>query len=661
MSDHRERTNERGWGFARGVFSVGSAHPTWIGLTLLAALWGCNADSPKASPVPPVAMMATTPTTTPVVTATTGPAFDANGFPTDTDPRDTIPFLAGDELAGRLPGTPGLVRAGDFLAAELKRVGVAPLPGVDGYFQPFEMTESVTLSSSTKLELNGKPLKTKTDFDPMGVSTEGYFRGDVAFVGYGITRPDYDDYAGIDVKGKVVLAMLKEPTDDKRRSRFAGPKDQWSAAALFAVKAHQARAHGAVALLLVAPPSSGGGDIVNRYFGAPDAQPDSLPTMQITRRVANLILATANKPDLKAMQDAINSAVKPASTDLPDVGIDGNVSVKRTKASVRNVIGCVAGTGPHKDEWVVVGAHYDHLGHGELGNMVGGKVGSLWHGADDNASGTAAVLELADRMAHGPPPDRSVLFVFFTAEEEGLIGSAWFTGHPPIPLGKISSMLNLDMVGRLKNGDLQIGGGATAKEWDGIVAAAVHGSGLTTSTALPDENGRGGIGPSDHANFAMHRIPVLFLFTGLHADYHRPSDTADKINYDGIALIVPVAEKILATMETMPRPVYDGSADSAGMALVLGNDHKAGLGVLPGDVSSDPVGLSISDVSPGSAAAKAGLKPGDILTAVGAKSIGSLGDLSEALGKSRPGDSVVVKFVRDSKPLSVAATLDERK
>jgi hypothetical protein len=638
--------------------------------TLLVGLWGCNADShprpaagfdPMTDRAVESATMPVFAYQTPATVPTTGPACDANGFPLDTDPRDTIPFLAGDALAGRLPGTPGLVRAGDFLAAELKRVGVAPLPGVDGYFQPFEMTESVTLSSSTKLELNGKPLKIKTDFDPMGVSTEGDFRGDVAFVGYGISRPDYDDYAGIDVKGKVVLAMLKEPVDDKHRSRFAGPHDQWSAAALFTSKAHQARAHGAVALLLVAPPFSGGGDIVNRYFGAPDAQPDSLPTIQVTRRVANLILSTANKPDLKAMQDAINSAVKPASTDLPDVAVDGNVSVKRTKAGVRNVMGFVAGTGPHKDEWVVVGAHYDHLGHGELGNMVGGKVGSLWHGADDNASGTAAVLELADRVAHGPPPDRSVLFVFFTAEEEGLIGSAWFTGHPPIPLAGISSMLNLDMVGRLKNGDLQVGGGATTKEWDGIVAAAAHGSGLTTSVALPDENGRGGIGPSDHANFALHRIPVLFLFTGLHADYHRPSDTADKINYDGIRQIVPVAEKILAAMETMPRPVYDGSADSAGMAMMLGNDHHAALGVLPGDVSTNPAGLSVSEVSPGSAAEKAGLKPGDVLTAVGPKSIASLNDLSEALSKARPGDVVVVKLVRDGKPLSVSATLDERK
>jgi hypothetical protein len=647
-----------------------------IAVTLLIAIGGCNSSAPPASqpttsafdpmtdpavdaaglPVHSMRVAVTQPATTLATSAPVG----ADGFPADTDPRHTIPFLAGDELNGRLPGTPGLVRASEFLAEELNRIGLQPVPANGGYFQPFSMNESVDLDSSTRLELNEKPLQIKKDFDPARISTDGEFRGDVVFAGYGIARLAYDDYAGIDVRGKIVIAMLREPLGPGDKSRFAGPNDRWSTSSLPASKAHEAKAHGAAGLLLVSPPSSGGGDMIPLYVGPSEPPGDSVPTMQITRRVADLILTTAGKPDLKTLQDTINEQFKPASMALPDVAINGNVSVKRTNLNVRNVMGFVPGVGPHADEWVVVGAHYDHLGRGQKGYMTGGRAGSIWHGADDNASGTAAVLELADRVAHGPPPARSVLFVFFTAEEEGLIGSAWFVAHPPIPLDQVSSMLNLDMVGRLKGTDLQIGGAATTAAWDGIVADAVAGSGLTTSVALPDEKGRGGIGPSDHASFAMHKIPVLFLFTGLHADYHRPTDTADKINYAGIEQIEPVAQKIVAAMETMPRPIYDGRNDDAGMAMALGFQHRASLGVFPGQPTTQPAGVVLKEIAAGSPADKAGILAGDVLVSIAGKPVASLGDLSQAMTACRPGETVAVKVVRDGKEVSVSATLVER-
>jgi len=452
------------------------------------------------------------------------------------------------------------------------------------------MNDTSSLALSTNLVLNGEKLVLARDFQPLSMSAERAFSGKVVFAGFGISRsPEdpsrYDDYTGIDVRGKVVLAMMKEPLDDKGASRFTGGMagtGGWSNSALFTVKTKIAADHGAVALLLVPPPSSGGADLVNPYQGD-SREPSAIPVIQITRRVANLLLSMGGVTDLKSLQDQIYTSFKPRSTALDDLEIAGDVEVNRTHVEVRNVLACLPGSGPHADEWVVVGAHYDHLGRGQLGHLLGGRAGRIWHGADDNASGASAIIELADRMKHAPPPPRSVLFIFFTAEEEGLIGSGYFVNHPLIPLDKVVGMLNLDMVGRLRGNAVQIGGAGTAANFDSIVASAVAGTGLTTSTALPDDGGRGGIGPTDHMSFAQRKIPVLFLFTGMHADYHRPTDTAEKINYAGIDTLVGVSQRIVMSMAAMPRQQYDDRNDNNSMTGTLrgGRLHRAVLGVHP--------------------------------------------------------------------------------
>jgi Zn-dependent M28 family amino/carboxypeptidase len=581
--------------------------------------------------------------------------------PSFVDPRQTIPFLASDELAGRMPGTPGLTRAGDLIAADLARLGLQPPPGHVDDFQPFTMRLSTTLDPSTGLLVNGKPMMTGQDFDPLSVSGEGRFGGPVVFAGYGISHGGYDDYAGLDVHGKVVLAMMKEPLDSHNVSLFAPAGETWSDAARFTTKAAAAKIRGASALLLVSPPSSGGPDDVRPFF--PESDPTAtapLPVIQVSRRTADLLLTTANLPDLKSLQDRINVDFSPHSTPLTDVSASGEVVVKRSTADVRNVMAALPGVGEHADEWVVVGAHYDHLGKGQLGHMFG-PVGSIYHGADDNASGTAAVLELAAKLKAAGPLPRSVLFVWFTGEEEGLIGSDHFLADPPVPLDHIVAMLNMDMVGRLKNDDLLIGGAGTAKGFDDVVATAVAGTGLHTTTFE-----RGGLGPSDHMRFAQHHVPVLFLFTGLHADYHRPTDTADKINYAGIDRIVTVAQRIVGSLAASPRQAYDNSADAQStLATFAGHTTGAGraaLGVVPdygGDTGAS--GVPISGVGPGTPAAVAGLRGGDRLVGFNAKPIDNLQDLSDALAEAKPGDAVDVHVIRDGKPLLLHATLGERK
>ena len=640
-------------------------------LSLLLPLFiGCGskpADVPAFNAVPatrPMRQVVVTASRSAVPTTTSTAVSDV--FPTTTNPRDTLPFLASDALAGRCPGTPGIQRAGDFLASELIRIGLQPPPGRTDYFQNFSMADASALALSTHLSLNGQDLLLNKDFAPMSLSAEKAFTGKAVFAGFGITRSaddpsHYDDYTGIDAHGKVVLAMMKEPLDEKGISRFAGGQGRWSNSALFTIKAKNAADHGAVALLLVAPPSSGGGDMVNLFAGGSN-QPSAIPVIQITRRVASLILSMGGAQDLKTIQEVIYSSFKPHACDLHDQEIAGEVAIKHSSTEVRNVLACLPGTGPHADEWVVVGAHYDHLGKGQMGHMVGGRVGSIWHGADDNASGTSAVLELAERMKKAGPLPRSVLFIFFTAEEEGLIGSNHFVNNPLIPMDKVVAMLNLDMVGRLRGNALQIGGAGTAANLDLIVKDAVAGTGLTTSTALPDDGGRGGMGPSDHMSFAEHKIPVLFLFTGMHADYHRPTDTADKINYDGVDELVGVSQRIVIAMASMPRQKYDDSSDGNSITRMMpGGGHRAVLGIVPDDSSAEATtGVAISGVVPGGPAELAGLKTGDIIIAFNTKPMKSLGDLSESLDAAHAGDKVVVRVLRDGKQVELQATLVER-
>ncbi len=622
---------------------------------MLLLVGGCN-SRPLAAPV----------TSRPIVAAANPPALRSD-IPTSTDPRQTVPYLASDQLAGRLPGSTGIQKAGDFLALELSRIGASPLPGRSDYFQPFDMSEASTVGFSTHLLINGQSETIGKDFAPMAMSATGDYRGQVAFAGFGITtgaddRDHYDDYTNLDVRGKVVLAMMKEPIDQRGMSRLAGVGARWSNNALFVSKAKNAADHGAIALLLVAPPASGGGDFVNAYNG--DGRHSSaIPVLQISRRMANVILSIGGVANLNTLQDQIDASFKPRSANLRDLEIAGSVVIQHTKIPVRNVIAYLPGTGPHANEWVVVGAHYDHLGLGQLGHMAGGRDGSIWHGADDNASGTSAVLELAGQLKKAGPLPRSVLFIFFTAEEEGLIGSDYFVKNPLIPLDNVVGMLNLDMVGRLRGNSLQIGGSGTAPVWDSIVQSAIRGTGLTTTVALPDDGGRGGLGPSDHMSFAEHHIPVLFLFTGMHADYHRPTDTADKINYDGIDELVGVSHRIVDQMATMPKQQYDASNDNNSMTrMIAGNaGHRAVLGVVPDETAMDVTnGVPISGVAAGGPADKAGFKAGDRLIAFNGKPVKTLGDLSEALDEAHGGDKVVVKVFRDTRPIELNAVLEER-
>ena len=618
--------------------------------SLLVAAVACNSTSRGDT------IVATTAPTTAPSTAPSSPAAIAM--------KESLTYLSSDELEGRGLGTSGIDLAAAYIAGDFHGAGLQPPPGMADYFQRFDMTTADGIAPETTLTLNGKVLKLKEDYNPLSFSAEKTFDAPVVFVGYGITSKEqnYDDYAGVEAKGKIAIAWRFEPVDKDGKSKFA--KEDWSDLAHLDTKAKNAADHGAVALVLVNPPMFKGLDTLLPFAREFMGSTAAIPVIHLKRNLGGALLQQGTGMDAKALQERIDAKPEPQSQVLKETTVSGRVAVKRTVRQLKNVAAYLPGSGPQANEWVIVGAHYDHLGHGGFGSLSP-KSHEIHHGADDNGSGTVAVLELAKEFAAraraGQVPARSILFVTFTAEEEGLIGSMNFVNHPPVPLDQVVGMLNLDMVGRMRDEALFVGGAGTAPSLERILADADKGSPIKIK-----DIGKGGRGPSDHMSFAMKKIPVLFFFTGLHADYHRPTDRIEKINFNGMAEIVDLSRRVIDGMTTMPKEAYVTAADahsmSMGMGSATGGERKATLGVVPsyGD-ESDIKGVRITGTSPGSPAETAGLKEGDVIVGFNEKSVDNLMDLSNDLASAKPGDAVKVRIVRDKKEVIVAVKLAERK
>lgn len=344
-------------------------------------------------------------------------------------------------------------------------------------------------------------------------------------------------------------------------------------------------------------------------------------------------------------------------TSRPD-SVSSTTSVVRM-IRARNVIGVLPGTGPLKTEYIVVGAHYDHIGRG-LSHDPTVSSGPIFNGADDNASGTATVLAVAEALSKRPL-NRSVMFVFFSAEELGLIGSQYFVQNPPVPLDRIVAMINLDMVGRTRQNTLFVSGRGTRPDFQTILEQLDQQSPLELKSI-----GEGGLGPSDHQSFALKKIPVLFFFTGLHPQYHHPDDDADRINYDGMEHIVRLVTRLVQRIDSAPRQPYVDQFDPTPIRLIdpsnpstnPSTSHGAFLGVIPdygSDLSQD--GVLLAGTVPGSPASTSGLSSGDRLIAWNEQPISNLYDLTHFLRQSRPGEEIKLDFVRQGKKITIRVKL----
>lgn len=577
--------------------------------------------------------------------------------------KGSVEFLASDALEGRGIGTEGLEKAAAYIHRCFGQFGLQPSRPVAqtnyqlNYYQSFQFSQVVGADASCTLVGPGKSGELNVTFRPLAFSADGVFDAPVVFAGFGAVRPHqhYDDYADIDVKGKAVLVLRYEPLDKGGRSIFTRV-DQWSDSTDLAVKARVAQERGAVALLITEPVPN---QLITfqRY-----AQDIKIPVLTITQELANEWLRRGAVRSVQELRDQIQSDGRPASAELADVRIQGNIKLVRRTDWLRNVIGVLPGKyyGTSKDEFIVVGAHYDHLGYGR------GKVKEVHNGADDNASGTAVLLELARRYAerHKGAREtlpRTILFIAFSGEESGVLGSNYYVNHPARPLDRTIAMVNFDMVGRMSGTQLLVAGRKTAPAFADILKEADEASPVDVKIS-----GEGGLGPSDHYSFAARKVPVLFLWTGLHADYHQATDDADRINYQGLEQVVDFGEKLIDRLLVMPKQAYDASADKH-------DPHTGGdgmpmrviLGVIPDPASYSGenriIGVRIVGSRADTPAAKAGLREGDIIIKLGDRNIESIYSLTAALAAAEPDKETTITIMRNDEKLELPVTLTKKK
>jgi hypothetical protein len=409
-------------------------------------------------------------------------------------------------------------------------------------------------------------------------------------------------------------------------------------------------------VILIADRANHHGDDDLENFAAAVGPADAgIPFVQVKAAVAEEWCEAAGRK-LDAVMAAIDKDLKPQSFALPEnLRVDANLDLERAVKTVHNVAGYLPGL---TDEYVVIGAHYDHLGLGEQFSMAPSLAGKAVHpGADDNASGTAGVIELARWFSRRPRPKRGMLFLTFAGEELGLLGSSYYVNHPDLPIGKAVAMINMDMIGRIREGKVYIGGAGTGTTLKNIVQEVKSRYDLNV-----DFSDAGGYGSSDHTSFTTRQVPVLFFFSGLHGDYHKPSDTWDKIDApDAARLLSLVSEVALRLADDPARPQFVRvNEPPAGIAAGGTGGYGPYFGSVP-DFGETEKGVKFADVREGSPAAQAGLKPGDVMVEFDGKPIQNLYDFTYALRSKQPGDLVLVKVLREGTPVDARVTLARRK
>jgi hypothetical protein len=589
--------------------------------------------------------------------------------------RKDITFLASDECEGRGVTTKGIQLAAEFIAAEFKKAGLKP-GGPDGsYFQPFSISGRGNLEPPTLLRLRGPQgqeveLKLNEHFQPLGLSGSGKVTAPLVFLGYGATATNphapYDDYKGVDVAGKIVVLVRRTPRYTNEDQPFDGSADLRDHHAALVTKMVLADQHKAAGVVFVSDRANAGpSDALLRFRDmSRDGSGAVIPAVHVKRSVIDSLLRSARGTTLAEVEQDIDRDLKPRSAPLEGWTATMEVNVRRQLTPARNVVGVLEGKGPLADQTVVIGAHYDHLGYGGQGSLARDKTKKeIHHGADDNASGTTALIELARRFgAQDNRRGRRLVFIAFSGEELGLLGSAHYCNKPLFPLADTVAMVNMDMVGRVRpdketqKDKLIVYGTGTGKGFDALVDA-LNAKANFKLQKVPGTMEAGDNSSSDHASFYNKKVPVIFFFTGVHPDYHRPSDTADKINVAGMRRVTDLMEQLVERLRDQPeRPSFvqvvvprGGPRGGAGGA--------PRLGVMPAYGEDDTKeGMLIEGVTPGGPAAQAGLKDGDRIVEIGGKPVKNLGAYMVMMRTQKRGQPVEVGVLRDGKKITVKVT-----
>jgi hypothetical protein len=620
-----------------------------------------------------------------------------------------VKLLADDKMEGRGVGTDGLNKAADFVRQSFKDAGLDVTSVKGDAFQKFTMVTGGKLGDNNSLKFVGpdkKEIKLEIgkDFNLCSFGGSGKFSGEIVFAGYGIDADGiYQDLAKVDVKDKIVIIMRRTPQQENKKSKFAALHGI-SRHAELNTKVSVCSTAGAAAILFVNDPHgvhsnaetavdvannkviklsrellkhksdsekyaqvkkdlgkslaavskahgdahSGASDVLMRFGYAGWGKAGAVPMAHISVAKCNELLQAAMKKSLEDLEAEIDTDLKPRSAVLKGWKVAGESGVTQVRSEVKNVIGVLEGSGPLADETIVVGAHYDHVGFGGKGSLAPGNK-DVHNGADDNASGTAALIEVARRLAARKEKlPRRIVFIAFTAEELGLIGSARYVSEPVFPIEKTIAMYNMDMVGRLTDNRLTVFGVGTSPKFKDEVTK--FSASREFKLSLKPE----GFGPSDQSSFYAKKIPVLHFFTGTHSDYHRPGDDWEKINVEGMDRIAGLVEDIVVnTANTKEPPKYLAVKKRAQVGR---QGSRPYFGSIP-NFGSDEKGYALSGVAPGSPAAKGGLKAGDRIIAMGKKKINDLSDFDFALRKFKAGEEVELTVVRATKEIKLKVTL----
>jgi hypothetical protein len=572
--------------------------------------------------------------------------------------RGHVETLASERFGGREAGSPGERLAAEYLSGELTRLGARPLPGTNGMLLPFEFTAGSRDGGSrltVTREGQARGFDSTRHVQALSFSDDAEVSGPVVFAGYGIVVPPsqnfpYDSYAGLDVADKVVVVLRYFPEDADQQTRAALARY-----ADLRYKAMAARQRGAKALVVVTGPRSpNAGETIPMRFDTALAG-SGIPAVSVSGDVAAMLF-TGERSLAAVQQDLDTGNPHVAGFELPGVTLSVTAAVLRETRTAYNVVAHLPATaGPAAPRpWVAIGAHYDHLGRGERASSLATaeEAGQIHHGADDNASGTAAVLAIAERLAE-IPRRRHVLVGFWSAEEIGLVGSAAFVRSAAVPASELAAYLNFDMVGRMQNNRLVVQATGTSVMWPQILERVNVSAGFDLVLMADPYQ------PTDVATFNEAGVPSLSFTTGAHLDYHKPSDTADKINYEDLDRLVDMAAAIVGRVAGLDAPPaftkvepQTAPAGRAGMRLFTGT--------VP-DYASEAQGLLLGGVVAGGPADRAGLQKGDVIVEIGGQTIANIYDYTFALELLKPDTPVTVLYVRGSERRETTLTPTARR
>lgn len=572
-----------------------------------------------------------------------------------------IDFLASDALTGRGVGTPGIEAGAEYIASQFESLGLEPAGDEGTYFATFSLTLERRLTDASRLAFSGdgEPRRLHADFVPFAFSSNDEFTGGITFCGYGIVNPEkeWDDYNGIDLEGHVALMIRGEPES------WADDQGFPTKHAMLQNKVYNAKDRGAVGVFFVNAAAPEGEPDTLTPFEGHGANAYGIPAFHVTRTMGDDMLTSSGMEPLSTLQRRLDAGSF-ASGWLAHKTVSGHAGFERVSAPTRNVQAMLAGAGPHADEVVVVGAHYDHLGIAKpmMRRFKGGKVVAnsqepeIHNGADDNASGVSGLIEIARMFTEGPRPDRSILFLAFTAEESGLHGSMNYVENPTVALDKTVVMLNMDMIGRMPPGARRV-------EVFGV------GSGEGLSELLQREGRRAGLkihptgddgGRSDHAPFIRKQVPALHFFTGQHSDYHKPTDDSHLINAKGGAKVATLVYRVAREIADRPeRPAFREVKSRTPKGKTDGPlpSYRVVMGLAPGYGDDGIPGMKVEAVSPEGPADEAGMKPGDRIIRISHKKVDNVYDYMAGTRNNKPGDTVEVVVTREGKELTLSVKL----